>query len=92
MPPEGSNAYHGFSVTKNGQTYDFYSGDSQAIENWVSALKKVCILTNFHDEYKALKMIGRGSFAKVFDDPGEYILIRNRFIWLRQRLREKHMQ
>jgi len=65
-PPDGTTKNHGFSVTKNGQTYDFYSEESQVIEDWVTILKKVCILTNFHDEYKALKMIGRGSFAKVY--------------------------
>jgi len=56
----------GFSLNHNGKKYYFYSKDEKAIENWINALKSICVLTNFHDEYKALKMIGKGSFAKVF--------------------------
>jgi len=32
----------------------------------MTVLKGVCVLTSFHEEYKALKMIGKGSFAKVY--------------------------
>jgi len=60
-----SDFQNGFSITKNGQVYEFCSEDSYLVEKWFNTLKKVCILTHFHDEYKALKMIGRGSFAKV---------------------------
>jgi len=56
---------YGFSVTKNGAKYDFHTDDQQTADDWINALKSVCVLTNFHDEYKALKMIGKGSFAKV---------------------------
>lgn len=60
----GSNS--GFQVAKNGTSYDFVSSDKSVIEIWMNALKNVCVSTTFHDEYKALKMIGRGSFAKVY--------------------------
>lgn len=55
-----------FNVNRNGTTYKFYSNDKKVIENWCVTLRVVCVLTNFHDEYKAIKMIGKGSFAKVF--------------------------
>jgi len=57
---------YSFSVSRNGNTYKFFSADKKTIENWATALRQVCVLTNFHEEYKALKMIGKGSFAKVY--------------------------
>ena len=50
---------------KNGISYEFYSADEKIIDNWFNCLRQFCILTTFHDEYKAIKMIGKGSFAKV---------------------------
>jgi len=70
VPPATTNTAtsmnYGFSLTKNGATYEFYSPEKEVIDDWIVALKNVCILTTFHEEYKALKMIGRGSFAKVY--------------------------
>jgi len=66
IQPTSTNSNCGFSISKNGATYEFYSAEKEVIENWIIALKNVCILTTFHEEYKALKMIGRGSFAKVY--------------------------
>jgi len=56
----------GFSLSKNGVTYEFTSKDENVIKNWMTQLKSLVVMTNFHDEYKAIKMIGRGSFAKVY--------------------------
>jgi serine/threonine protein kinase len=61
-----NNYQWGFSLTKNGNTYEFFANDETLINNWFAALRQFCLLTNFHDEYKALKMIGKGSFAKVY--------------------------
>ncbi len=65
LTPTSTNPNYGFSISKDGATYEFSSPEKEVIENWIYALKNVCILTTFHEEYKALKMIGRGSFAKV---------------------------
>jgi len=65
VPSEDEFTY-GFSVTKNESTFEFYSNEKQVIEDWVEVLKEICVLSTFHDDYKALKMIGRGSFAKVY--------------------------
>ena len=35
------------------------------MNTWIQILKNVCVMTNFHEEFKAAKMIGKGSFAKV---------------------------
>ena len=57
---------YGFSLTKNGNTFDFTSKSEDIIKAWIEQLKSLVVLTNFHDEYKASKMIGKGSFAKVY--------------------------
>jgi len=53
-----------FSLSKNDLIYTFTPAE-ETMEDWLSALKSACVLSNFHEEYKALKMIGKGSFAKV---------------------------
>ena len=73
--------YYGFSITRNGSTYKFFSKEQKLIDKWINALKGVCVLTNFHDEYKALKMIGKGSFAKVNIFISFRLENMNRFIW-----------
>lgn len=57
---------NGFSLTKNGNTYEFTSKNEDVIKNWFDSLKGICVQTTFHEDYKALKMIGKGSFAKVY--------------------------
>ena len=59
------NYQFGLLLVKNGISYEFFSPDEKIIDNWFHCLRQFCILTNFHDEYKAIKMIGKGSFAKV---------------------------
>lgn len=56
----------GFALTKNGSTYEFTSKDEAVVKRWINDLKSICVLSTFHEEYKAIKMIGRGSFAKVY--------------------------
>ena len=56
----------GFSLTKNGNTYEFTTKDENVNRKWTNELKGICVLTTFHEEYKAIKMIGKGSFAKVY--------------------------
>jgi serine/threonine protein kinase len=53
-------------LTKNKITYEFYHTSKAIVEDWIEVLKQICVLTTFHEEYKAHKMIGKGSFAKVY--------------------------
>lgn len=62
----GVDGVLGFSLTKNGNTYEFTTKNENAFNRWMTSLKSICILSTFHEEYKAVKMIGRGSFAKVY--------------------------
>lgn len=55
----------GFTMNKNSGSFEFSFTEKQIYDNWIAALRNVCIFTNFHEEYRASKMIGKGSFAKV---------------------------
>jgi len=65
LPEVENGSVHGFSLAKNENLYEFTTSNKQIVEDWMNALKCICILSNFHEEYKAIKMIGKGSFAKV---------------------------
>lgn len=56
----------GFTLSKNGNTYEFTTNNESLAKKWITELKAICVLSPFHEEYKAIKMIGRGSFAKVY--------------------------
>ncbi|CAD8076132.1 unnamed protein product [Paramecium sonneborni] len=52
----------GISITKNGENITFFG----LVENCYSNLRKWCIQLNFQKEYCMIKLIGKGSFAKVY--------------------------
>jgi len=56
----------GFTLQKNGVSFNFTSKNEPLIKAWIDHLKGICVLTTFHNDYKAIKMIGRGTFAKVY--------------------------
>jgi hypothetical protein len=45
---------------------DFVIKGKDSYKNWVNAFSKVFIQSNFHEKYNAIKMIGKGSFARVY--------------------------
>ncbi len=45
--------------------FTLYALNEEEYKTWIQNLKKVCILTNYSDTYINIKMIGKGSFAKV---------------------------
>jgi len=64
--PEECDSKYGFTLTKNESNYTFVSTLEENVQDWYNVFKSICVLYNFHEEYKALKMIGKGSFAKVY--------------------------
>ena len=45
---------------------DLWLKDKELYNKWRSALSKVCIQSDFHIKFNAVKMIGKGSFARVY--------------------------
>ena len=62
----GTEGVYGFTLTKNGSSYEFTTKNESVFNRWVTSLKSICVLASFHEQYKAIKMIGKGSFAKVY--------------------------
>lgn len=62
---ENLNGKYGFVVAKNEKALAFYADDKEVAEYWVNSLRSICVLTNFHEEYNGIRMIGKGGFAKV---------------------------
>ena len=66
LPNSGSDEVYGFSLSKNGNTFEFTTKNESVFNAWIKSLKSICVLAPFHEQYKAVKMIGKGSFAKVY--------------------------
>jgi serine/threonine protein kinase len=45
---------------------DFIIKGKEAFQIWEKAFCKVFIQSNFHEKFTAIKMIGKGSFARVY--------------------------
>ena len=71
-----------FSIYSNGKYAEFYCKSKAQLMNWLSALRKVCIMSNFHDEYKVQELLGSGGYGKVIDSN----IQRNNYIGLRSRI------
>lgn len=57
---------YGFRLLKNKHYTEFYSDTKEKLDQWVSRLKKHCILNNFFNDYTAIGVLGKGNFAKVY--------------------------
>jgi serine/threonine protein kinase len=51
---------------KNYKYCDFYVKSEEEFNAWKIQLSKVIIQTNFHQRFRAIKMIGKGTFARVY--------------------------
>lgn len=56
----------GFQFMKNKNTSELMTNDKGVFDEWKKALSGRCILHTFHNEYQVSKMVGKGSFAKVY--------------------------
>lgn len=57
---------HGIRFIKNMKYTDLWLKDESELASWQAALSKVCIQSDFHTKFQAVKMIGKGSFARVY--------------------------
>lgn len=56
---------YGIRFIKNMKYSDLWLKEEAELKNWQNALSLVCIQSDFHNKFTALKMIGKGSFARV---------------------------
>ena len=58
---------HGFRLIRNKKFIDFFTSTIDQTNAWFDALSKYCILSNFENDYKIIRKIGKGTFASVFE-------------------------
>jgi len=56
---------HSFALLKNERAYELRFSTNKICEEWIAGLKFVCVLDNFHENYKTVKTIGKGGFSQV---------------------------
>lgn len=59
-------SYHGFRFIRNMQYVDLYCDDDLNFNEWKEQLCKVFLQCDFHTKFNTIKMIGKGSFARVY--------------------------
>lgn len=57
---------YGFRFIKNGKTLEIFTPNYNQYKKWKNLLIYKTIQSTFHDEFEVTKMIGKGSFAKVY--------------------------
>lgn len=63
--PSAPEFKYGIRFIKNMKYSDLWTKSETDLKTWQAALSKVCVQSDFHTKFSALKMIGRGSFARV---------------------------
>ncbi|CAD8116784.1 unnamed protein product [Paramecium sonneborni] len=56
----------GFKLTYQTKTLDIFLSDKLLYDQWKQHFRRVCLLENFHEAFMVSKLIGKGSFAKVY--------------------------
>ncbi|CAG9336006.1 unnamed protein product [Blepharisma stoltei] len=56
----------GFKLQGSNNSQDFYVDSKDILEDWLSRLSPLTILTDFDEDYSLQKEIGRGNYSKVF--------------------------
>lgn len=69
----------GFQISKDKlpSTQKFFCNDICLLHQWILNLNKVINQLGFHQQYKAIRKLGKGQFATVFEV--EQLLTGNRF-------------
>jgi len=62
---KGKTKKYGFKFSKNGQSYVIYTNSFPHFTSWKRLLANRLIQKTFHEEFEIIKMIGKGSFARV---------------------------
>eukprot|EP00331_Platyophrya_macrostoma_P013682 CAMPEP_0176415868 /NCGR_PEP_ID=MMETSP0127-20121128/6037_1 /TAXON_ID=938130 /ORGANISM="Platyophrya macrostoma, Strain WH" /LENGTH=596 /DNA_ID=CAMNT_0017795895 /DNA_START=34 /DNA_END=1824 /DNA_ORIENTATION=- len=56
----------GIRFIHNRQYMELYARSLEVREKWMGKLKQFCTLNNYADQYTNIKLVGQGSFAKVY--------------------------
>lgn len=57
---------YGFRFTKSNHYSEIFTNDFAVYAKWRDLFEGTCICSTFHEAFDVKKMIGKGSFAKVY--------------------------
>ena len=57
---------YGIRFYQNAQSFDLFARAKDVQDKWIAKLKEFCVFTNFATNYNNIKVVGKGSFAKVY--------------------------
>ncbi|CAD8181047.1 unnamed protein product [Paramecium pentaurelia] len=60
------NELQGFKLTYANKILQVFTSNSVVFLQWQAILRRKCLLSSFHEKYHVEKIIGKGSFAKVY--------------------------
>jgi hypothetical protein len=76
----GAGGKVGFRLVRNSRALYAFTEDRVHFGQWQRALTARCFQKSFHEEYSVLKLIGQGTFAKVYlatkKDSGEAFAVK----------------
>lgn len=58
--------YYSLKFIKRKTYEELFHENEEVIDEWFEHFKEFCILTKFRNYFKSMKVLGKGSFAKVF--------------------------
>lgn len=64
--PVWENYKYTLTFVKNRKFTEIFTDNQDTFKEWIQVLRLLTIQTDFHIRYKVLKMIGKGSFARVY--------------------------
>ena len=64
--PSNKAYKYGIRFIKNMKYSDLWLKEESDFKKWKEALSQVCLQSDFHSKFSAIKMIGKGSFARVY--------------------------
>ena len=64
-PNEKEDKY-GMRYYQNAQSFDLFARAKDVQDKWMTKFKEFCVFTNFAANYNNIKVVGKGSFAKVY--------------------------
>ena len=56
----------GLRLIHNNAYFEIYARSKDVQEKWLAALSRFCVLTSYSSSFVNIKVIGKGSFARVF--------------------------
>jgi serine/threonine protein kinase len=64
--PVWKNFKYSLTFVRNRKFTEIYTDNEDTFKEWIQVLRLLTIQTDFHLRYKVVKMIGKGSFARVY--------------------------